>query len=284
MRGSVICNGFDTPVRGRGRPAWRAMVLASAAWGAMAVPACAAWTEPRGTVLAIPSYYYYQASHQRDAAGHAAGRARYVKHEFRLYAVYGWRDALTLGVDGAARRVRDDAPGAVRERLNWSETSFFARIRLWQGARSVLSVQPLVRTPGAQGGRGDLGRDADRPEAELRALFGQAFTLFGRDGFAVAETAYRHRLGDPGDQARFDVAAGLRVRPRVLVLAQSFNIRALRRPRPNGPPDYDLYKAQLSVVHDVAAHWAVQVGGFVEYAGRNTGLGQAGFVALWWRF
>jgi hypothetical protein len=248
-------------------------------------PAQAAWTEKQGTGLMIPSYTYYRAARDRDAHGHGGDRKAYVKNEFRLYSVYGWTDAVTLGLDGAARRVRDHAEGAQGEDLDWSEVATFTRFRLHRWPRAVLSLQPLVFVPRKHdGGADDLKRDADKPEVELRLLFGRNFVLFGRDGFAEAEGGYRHRLGDAGDQVRLDGAAGLRVRPRVSVLAQSFNIVSTRRPRDDGPPDYDLYKAQLSVVYDITARWAVQAGGFIEFAGRNTGLGRAGFLALWWRF
>lgn len=254
--------------------------------GALAVgicPAQAAWTAKQGTGLVIPSYTYYRAARDRDANGHGAGRKAYVKNEFRLYSVYGWTDAITLGLDGAARRVRDRAEGAQGEDLDWSEVATFTRFRLYRWPRAVLSLQPLVYVPRKHDGGADLRRDADKPELELRALYGRNFTLFGRDGFAEAECGYRHRLGDAGDQVRLDGTFGLHVRPRLSVLAQSFNIVSTRRPRDDGPPDYDLYKVQLSVVYDITARWAVQAGGFAEFAGRNTGLGRAGFLALWWR-
>ncbi len=247
-------------------------------------PVQAAWTEKQGTGVVIPSYTYYRAARDRDADGRGADRKAYVKNEFRIYSVYGWTDAVTLGLDGAARRVRNHAEGAQGEDLDWSEVATFARFRLHRWPRAVLSLQPLVFVPRKHDGGADLERDADKPEAELRVLFGRSVILFGRAGFAVAECGYRHRLGDAGDQMRLDGTFGLRVRPRLSVLAQSFNVVSTRRLRDDGPPDYDLYKAQLSVVYDITARWAVQTGGFVEFAGRNTGLGRAGFLALWWRF
>lgn len=259
-------------------------LLGAALAAAAAGPAQAAWTEKRGSGLVIPSYTYYRAAHDRDARGHGGGRKAYVKNEFRIYSVYGWRDGVTLGMDGAARRVRDHAEGAQGEDLDWSEVATFARFRLHRWPRSVLSVQPLVYVPRKHDGGADLNRDADKPEVEFRVLYGQGFVLFGRGGFAVAEGGYRRRLGGAGDQVRLDGTVGLRVRARVSVLAQSFNIVSTRRPCDDGPPDYDLYKAQLSVVYDIGVRWAVQTGGFIEFAGRNTGLGRAGFLAVWWRF
>jgi hypothetical protein len=250
----------------------------------LANPVQAAWTEKQGTGLVVPSYTYYRATRARDADRHHGSRKAYVKNEFRLYSVYGWTDSITLGLDGAARRVRDHAPGAEGEDLDWSEVATFARLRLHRWPRTVLSIQPLVYVPRKHGGVADLKRDADKPEFEFRALLGRSFVLAGRDGFADLEWGYRHRLGAAGDQIRIDATVGLRVRPRLSVLAQSFNIVSIRQPRENGPPDYNLYKAQVSVVYDIAARWAVQVGGFTEFAGRNTGLGSAGFLALWWRF
>jgi hypothetical protein len=254
------------------------------AGGAVADSASAAWTEKRGTGLVIPSYTYYRAARGRDADGHRVDRKAYVKNEFRVYSVYGLTDTVTLGLDGAARRVRDHAQGAKQEDLDWSEVATFARVRLYRWPRAVMSLQPLVFVPRKRDSGDSLGRDADKPEVELRALFGQSFLLLGHDGFAVAECGYRRRFGDSADQVRLDGTVGVRVMPRVSVLAQSFNIVSTRQPRDDGPLNYDLYKAQLSFVYDVTAGWAVQAGGFVEFAGRNTGLGRAGFLALWWRF
>lgn len=244
----------------------------------------AAWTQRRGTFLVIPSLFHYVADRQLDAAGHASRRPPYIKDELRLYSVYGLTDSLTLGVDGAARRVQDALPGETQEPANWSETSLFVRYRVAAWANSVVSVQPLVYLPRSKGSTGDLGRETDTAQAEFRVLYGTNYHLFQRDGFAITELGFRRRFGPAADQMRFDSTVGVRVWPRVLFLLQSFNTKSLRAPDASGLPNYDLYKAQVSAVRDLTPHVAVQFGAFTEYAGRNTGAGRAGFVALWLRF
>lgn len=251
---------------------------------ALGPSASAAWTEARGHGLAISTFSFYLADRQFDLKGRGSRRPPYRQEEARLYLVYGLRDWVTLGVDTAVRRARDRAPSSEDEPINWHDGAFFARVRLRQWERSVLSVQPLVRVPGPNAVRGMLGRETDAPEAELRLLYGRSFTLFGRDGFGVAEAAYRRRFGPATDQARFDVTLGLRPFRRFLVLAQSFNTISTGLSGEPGAPDYDIYKAQVSFVRDLTDRLAVQLGGYVEYAGRNVGAGQAGFLALWFRF
>ena len=51
-----------------------------------------------------------------------------------------------------------------------------------------------------------------------------------------------------------------------------------------GGADYDVYKLQLSVVHDLDESVALQLGGWREVAGRNAGGGNALFGAFWLRF
>lgn len=253
-----------------------AAALGSSGW--------AAWTEARGHGLAISTFSFYAADRQFDPKGGSSRRPPYRQEEARFYAVYGLRDWLTLGLDTAVRRARDRAPSSRDEPINWHDGAFFGRFRLHQWERSVLSIQPLVRVPGPNAVQGMLGRETDAPEAELRLLYGRSFVLFDRDGFGVAEAAYRRRFGPAMDQARFDLTLGLRPLRRFLVLAQSFNAISTGLSGQPGAPDYDIYKVQLSAVRDLTDRLALQLGGYVEYAGRNVGAGQAGFLAVWFRF
>ena len=163
------------------------------------------------------------------------------------------------------------------------QLNLLARYALYHDDWNVVSVQGQVGVPGKQ----NVPRPAlaqPSAEYEARLLYGHGFALPARlTGFLDAEAGYRVEEDGWADQVRADVSLGLRPAPNWLILAQSFNTISVGRAAPTGS-DYDLYRLQLSVVHDLTPHLAVQVGVWRDMAGRDIALGNAGILALWLRF
>ena len=134
-------------------------------------------------------------------------------------------DWLTAILQPQLQRVEIAAPvDATRFGLGYTDLG--ARARLWTGDGGVLSAQVVGRIPGP-------GDDADParightdPELDLRLLLGQGFAIGDWPSFVDAQAAYRLRTGDPADEIRADLTFGTRPHPRLLLLAQSFNVVA----------------------------------------------------------
>jgi hypothetical protein len=128
-------------------------------------------------------------------------------------------------------------------------------------------------------------------DLEGRALVGRGATWGERHWYWDAEAAYRYRTGAPADQVRGDFTAGVDVLPRCLLLGQFFSIKGLRNgealaanANPNAQSDFDLYKAQGSLVLRVGRKTRVQLGWEHTLAGRNTGRGGTYVLGLWQSF
>lgn len=246
----------------------------------------AAWPQPRGEALIITTLSDYRADARFDAAGLRAPAAAYRKQELSIYGVYGVTQSLSLGAQPTFTRLyARPIPGATRQTTNaLSHIELFARQRVWAGDDWVLSVQGLIKLPAAKAVEREPLIEASNRDTEARLLFGQSGRLFGREHFSVAEAGWRARSNGASDQLRTGLTYGIRPWPRWQLIAQNFSTLSTRR---NGNPDpfnFDLHKAQLSILRDLPRGFSVQLGGYSEYAGRNIGAGDALFVALWSRF
>lgn len=248
--------------------------------------ATAAWPQKKAGWLIISTLSNYQAKARFDAFGLRVESAGYSRQELSVYGVYGVTDALTLGAQPSFTRLNAQAGiyTGRETRTGLSHIEMLARHKITDGENWVLSGQGLVKLPGANAaGREPLIKESGR-DFEARLLFGRSGTLFERAYFSVAETGFRARGNGAADQLRADVTFGIRPWPRWQVIAQNFSTLSASRSVISGPGDFDLYKAQASVLRDLPRGLSVQLGGYAEYAGRNTGAGNALFVALWSRF
>lgn len=250
----------------------------------LAMPATArgaAWTQQEGHGLFIGATTF-TAARQAFQGGQTVGIPAFAKVESALYVEYGLTDGLTLLAQPSLRYTHvggdfaDDFQG-------FGYADLGARQRLWQGGGSVLSMQGVVRVPGATDGRRVAQIGNTDAEIDLRLLFGHGFTLGTMGAFVNAEAAYRIRFDDPPSEFRLDLTAGLRPIPRWLVLAQSFTVVSNGAGR--GPfPAYWYTKAQLAAVYEIGDGWSVQAGAVMTYAGDNALREIGGLVGLWWQF
>ena len=167
------------------------------------------------------------------------------------------------------------------------DTEIGIRRRLSGESRTVVSIQfaaqfPLysaARTPPPGNHQIDL---------EPRVMVGRGGTLAARHVFVSASTAYRRRNGAPADQFRSDVTFGMDFNRRFTGMVQYFGITGLRNGtpfqtggNPNVQSDFDLYKAQFSIVTRLLSHTRLQLGWVAAFAGRNTGAGGTLLAAIW---
>lgn len=248
--------------------------------------ATAAWTQPKGEALIITSISDYLADARFDAAGRRAAAGEYRKQELSVYGVYGFTESLSLGAQPTFIRLyASPAIGEGRQTTNaLSHVELFARQRLLAGGGWVFSAQALIKLPGEKAVEREPLIESSNRAAEGRLLFGRSGRVFEREYFSALEAAFRARGDGEADQARADATFGIRPWPGWQLIVQSFNIVSTNRGGDLEPGNFDLYKAQASVLRDLPRGFALQLGGFSEYAGRNIGAGDALFVALWSRF
>jgi hypothetical protein len=98
-----------------------------------------------------------------------------------------------------------------------------------------------------------------------------------------AQAAYRLRFGDPADEIRADVTFGTRPHPRLLLLAQSFNVVSTGTAE-GVFEDGRSSKLQASGVWSLGEAWSLQVGGTATVAGQGALRERSVFAAVWHRF
>ena len=140
------------------------------------------------------------------------------------------------------------------------ESEIAARVGLYHTDAAVLSVQAGLRSPGASfDSLGPL--DVRRAGSlDVRGLAGHNCVVAGIEGFAEVQAGYRFYAGNQPGEWRFDLTAGLRPLPRLLVMLQSFTSISF------GTSQFghvSWTKLQPSLVYDIAQQWSVQIGGFI---------------------
>lgn len=133
-------------------------------------------------------------------------------------------------------------------------------------------------TDGARPGEQAGGFDID-----LRALHGRDVILKPFKVFIAAEAGYRHRLSGASDQARADFLIGIEPTRRFLILLEAQSIISVRNNAP-GFDDFDLVKAQGSLIWRASARWSLVAGARTEFAARNIFPGDAFTLGFWTDF
>ncbi len=236
---------------------------------------------PEGQGQFIAGVGYTEGSRRFDPSGHVVAAPAVGKAEASGYLEYGLTSWLSL----VAAPTLAHETGVAANTVTGSDSSAFgARLQLLGGAGGVLAVQALVQPPlGAGGAAAQVAAGGARSLAvDLRVLGGRSFTLFGWAAFADVEPGVRLYADPLPDEARLDLAFGLRPVARLLVLLQDFNSLAPRA----GPfiPSTSYSKGQASLVYDFSARWSGQVGVIRTIAGRNALRETGPLFAVWYRF
>lgn len=259
-------------------------------WGLVLLPACVAstsafagaWTLPEGAGQLVITATASQASEAFNGNWELRGTPRYSKAEAQALIEYGASDRFTLMLGPGLQHVDIAAPtNASRTGLGYTEIG--GRYRFWQSADWVFSGQVLLRAPGTSEAGNPAAVGYTGVEVDMRALIGKSFAFAGRPAFLDMQVAQRFRDDGAPHEFRADFTLGVRPADKWLLLAQNFNVIS----EGAGPPvfpSYNYHKLQLSAVYELTPKWAVQLGGFTTFAGRNA-LQETGVVlGLWHKF
>lgn len=241
-----------------------------------------AWTLDAGSGQVVGTATFSRADGVFDGAGNRVPAPRYNKAELQALIEYGVTGWLTAILAPGLQHIDIATPvDARRTGLGFTEAG--ARVRLLQGSNWVFSGQATVRVPGTGDSSNPAAIGYTGVEVDVRALAGYSFAVGNWPAFADLQVAQRFRGDGAPNEFRVDGTLGVRVAPRWMVLAQSFNVMS----EGQGSalfPSYEYYKLQLSVVHDLAPNWAVQLGGFTTVAGRNALQENGVVVGIWYKF
>ena len=235
-------------------------------------PSCLAgaflFSEGQGQFIA--GVGYSEGSRRFDPSGTPVVAPSFRKAEAAGYLEYGLTARLTLI---AAPTLAHEHDGPATNAFNGSDGSAFgARYGLVSWSTGILAVQALAEPP-----IGNLHHGA----GDIRLMVGQSFHAFSVDGYVDVEPGIRVRGGPDPTEARFDAALGVRPRPAVLLLLQSFSSFA----PPGAIVARSAYtKLQGSVVYDFSRTWSGQLGVVRTIFGQNAVRETGPLIALWYRF
>jgi protein XagA len=263
-------------------------LCAIAAAGMFSEANAGAWTQPAGRAQLITTGLYYTADKLYTDQGQKQNQPRYTKYELNPYMEYGLWDGMTLGSNLSLQRTQQEG---TPEQVNWGvgESEFFLRQRLWQENGLVVSAEPMVKLPSPDSSS-DLPRlGGSRLDIGMGFSAGYGFAALGLHHFVNLDTQFRYRLGTPKDQVRLAATAGIAVAPDWTVLPQLFLTYRTSNPgmasfTQSSGDDYNLAKLQLSAVHSITPDISLQMGGFRDIDGKNSGAGYGLLVAVWKSF
>jgi protein XagA len=259
-----------------------ALCLAAAgfALGGAGAAQAAAWTQKDGGGQIIFTGVYSHSAKGFDVGGNKVNIVDYNKTEGYLLLEYGVTDDLTLILSPSVRHVGIDGGDDV---TGFGYTELGGRYRVTEGNGWVFSVQGTARIPGKKQRDSQAQVGQTDEEYDVRALLGHSFKIGEADAFIDLQGGYRVRAGDPPSEYRADVTFGVRPTPKVLLLAQSFNVFSDGRGQ-GIFPSYRYHNAYVSGVYDIDPRWSVQLGGLATLGGKNA-LRERGLIAgLWYRF
>lgn len=237
-----------------------------------------AWLMPEGEGLAITQLSYFTGDSYWDVAGDRQSQDRYSKGEIQPYVEYGLTRHVTVG--GSAYLQRADQTD---ENSGIADPELFARVKLWQRGRHLVSLQPLVKLPSIFEHDDGVPRGGSQStDLELSLLYGTNLHWLSPRDYADIRVGYRHRSRGLNAQYRTDLALGLSPAPnwQIIPALRTINARTIETTpfAQTGDLDYDLVKAEVTVAYQLGGGRWVQATVFDHLAGAQTGDGEG--VAL----
>lgn len=258
------------------------------------LPASAAWLRAKGEWFTAQTLYAYQTDEFFDVNGQRQSQPEFRKYEWNAYMEYGWSKNTTIGANLFLHQLENETATSNTERnIGLADSEFFFRRNLWSGTigdlPTRLSIQPLIKLPSAYLDGGNPRSGTDNFDAELRLQYGVSFPALNRWHFSTTDIAYRKRFGEWRDQLKVDTTLGLSITDNWTVLGQ---LNVIQRVEGSSFPasssatvnDYDLTKAQLSVVRKLNDETRVQFGAYRHLYARNTGGGEGLLFSIWREF
>lgn len=198
------------------------------------------------------------------------------KRDWGMYFIYGWKEGLSLGLGQGFARLEDKRNGQSTVTTGFGAAGLFVMKRLAQGKGGILSIQPRVDIPLLYDTKARPVLGPVSTDAEVRLLYGNGFGALGTRGFVSASAGgAAWRTG--ADEFRYDLTIGLDAAPRLLIMAQSFNVAAFQ----DGGVAYSATKVGGSAVWKVSKGVGIQAGYYGGIAGKNTARERTFSVSLW---
>ena len=253
-----------------------------------------AWTYKPGQGQVIFTTYWYGATDGYGPNGTLtpfSNRGRFRQIEAEAYLELGLTKRLTLVMDVPVGNLQYRDQKSAYSNEGFGDATVAARLRLNHAVSPwAISGQFTASVPGYKEPENPAPGNYQN-DFEGRFLLGRGFDIHEHHVFFDGEAAYRYRDGAPADQLRGDVSTGVDAFRGVQIVGQMFSIKGLRNGSPVGPnsnpnaqSDFDLYKAQGSLVIKVFRTSHLQFGAGQTFAGRNTGRGATFVIGLWQRF
>jgi len=249
-----------------------------------------AWTQEQGQGQIILNFSFMDSSRWFDSSGKPqsfADHGTFRQVEINPYVEYGLTSSTTLILNTFVPSMRYGNDYGSASSSGLGDTEIGVRRRLSGESRTVVSVQFTVKVPLYPAARSPAPGN-HQVDLEPGVEVGRGGTLAARHVFVGAGAAYRRRDGAPADQFRSDVTFGMDFNRRFSGMVQYFGITSMRNGQPvqtggnpNVESDFDLYKAEFSIVTRVQSHTRLQVGWVASFAGRNTGAGGTLLAAIW---
>lgn len=237
---------------------------------------------PGGTGQVIIATTFTDARHAFDTTGKFIPTDRFRKLDLNAYVEIGVTDFLTAVIKPSITRASVASPGdALAADSSGSQVGARLHLATLRGIDFAVEASAVLPDVGLADNHGFA--DAEQGGAEIRALAGWAFGVGAWRAFIDAELAYRGHLGAAPDELRGDVTLGVRPRPRLLILAQSFNILTIGPARVPFAP-FRQHKIELCAVYDFSLKWSGQLGLIATPAGANAPCEMGAMVAAWRRF
>ncbi len=260
---------------------WASLASALCAVQAHTPARAGAWLENEGRGRVIFASSVMMADQRFDRKGKPLRAERFIKQESRTTISYGLTPDLTVvgTLAGAAQSTLTE-DGTVQNRS--LAPGGGVRVRLWNNADSVLSLQASAEGRYERALGEVITRLEPRTQAEARVLAGQNFMLSDWSAFGEAQLGWRWRGSGFANEAVLDLTLGVRVHPSVQILLQSFNTVALAQDA--GASRVRQHKLQLSAAVDVTRAITAQFGLFTSLSGQGSLREQGGVLALWRKF
>jgi len=249
----------------------------------VAPPALAgAWTPEAGHGEIIVTTLFDQANVSFDQAGRFAATPKYRSWQASLYLDYGLTDWLAATIKPSLQSATLGAPDN-QKFSGFGDSEIGVRGRVWKSDSAVISLQALARLPGSAGPAAPSLNGSRNADFDLRLLGGKNIAIAALPGFVDLSFGFRARGGKAPNEGRADLSLGLYLWPKLMLLAQNFNVVST----PSTDPSHKRWaqaKGQLSLVYALNPDWRAQIGGFATLAGENAYREYGALLALWRRF
>jgi len=254
---------------------WRIIVAAIALFGCASMQASASpWNRDDGGLFLASRLDYFRSATPASA---------YSRFDTDTYVEWGLSNRWMAGgkaVFGTA--IIRDANGS-RAVSGFGESDGFLQRQIQRGAHSATALRLAGVWSGDVTDGARPGGEAGGFDVELRALHGRDVLVSPFKVFIAAEAGYRHRLSGASDQARADFLVGVEPSRRFLILLEAQSIISVRNNDP-GFDDFDLIKAQGSLVWRATRRWSIVAGARTEFAARNIDPGKGFTFGVWTEF